>query len=360
MSENLYKRNGIWWARFKVAGIEYRRSLRTRVRAAAEKRLKVVRDEIESEAHFGITGPTSWPAAVISWNADGIGALSKGSITRYKVSITQVKPFLYDKDVHQIDGALLREIVRKRKAQGVTIATIRRDLTAISSVLDHAADEEWIEMNPVLPFLRKRRKSQSLREKHVPIVLPQEHSMAQMLAASLDRFRDAQEFARETGMREEEIFGLTYDQISVKGQTITIYGKGNKLRVIPYTRRARALVERQPVFLGSPFVFWHSDGARWKSPASRFSNIRSRVARKAAQDGRVFNPYRFHDLRHLYAVEYLRNRKGSVYDLKEILGHESVKTTERYLAHLTPEEKKIAMHGVAQNGARGKRSGGMK
>jgi len=48
-------------------------------------------------------------------------------------------------------------------------------------------------------------------------------------------------------------------------------------------------------------------------------------------------PFRFHDLRHWFSVNYLR-RGGSIYTLSQILGHSSVKVTEIYLQFLTPEE----------------------
>lgn len=48
--------------------------------------------------------------------------------------------------------------------------------------------------------------------------------------------------------------------------------------------------------------------------------------------------FRFHDLRHLFAVRYLQNG-GSIYALQGIMGHTSVKTTEIYLAYLTPDQQ---------------------
>ncbi len=42
---------------------------------------------------------------------------------------------------------------------------------------------------------------------------------------------------------------------------------------------------------------------------------------------------RIHDSRHTYASLFMMNG-GSLYDLKELLGHASIKTTERY-AHLS-------------------------
>lgn len=53
------------------------------------------------------------------------------------------------------------------------------------------------------------------------------------------------------------------------------------------------------------------------------------------------------DLRHRFAVDYPR-AGGSIYDLQQILGHTSIKTTEVYLAYLTPEEAAAAKRGTAQ------------
>ncbi len=75
-----------------------------------------------------------------------------------------------------------------------------------------------------------------------------------------------------------------------------------------------------------------------------------RADARAKREKRPFKPFRFHDLRHWYAVDYLR-RGGNIYDLAAILGHSSVKTTEIYLAHLGTGEQRRAKHGPAQNPA---------
>ena len=98
-------------------------------------------------------------------------------------------------------------------------ATIRRDLTAISPVLDYAIGEGWIQENATLTVRHKR-----MRERRDPIVLPTEAAMKAMLEASPDRFADAMEFARETGMRQDEIFGLTRRQVGAGNRHLT--GKG--------------------------------------------------------------------------------------------------------------------------------------
>ena len=71
------------------------------------------------------------------------------------------------------------------------------------------------------------------------------------------------------------------------------------------------------------------------------------LVKKAVEKKLIGRAFRFHDLRHWYAVDYLR-RRGNIYDLQQILGHNSIKTTERYLAYLTAEQQKQAKYGRAQ------------
>jgi integrase/recombinase XerD len=349
----LYTRNGIFWARFKVRGHEYRESLRTRSQSIAERRLKALRQEIEDRAYFGASEPVSWPQAVVAWD-DAIKRSGKRPATmrRYLMSLTQLRPWLDAKDIQRVDMDLLREIVRARRKDGASNATIRRDLTAVSSVLDHAIDEGWIEENPARMFDRRR-----LKEAREPIVLPQQEAIAAVLALG-SRFTDLAAFARETGMREEEIASMRHEQVDRDRMAVSLtHTKGRRAREVPLSVAALEIIDRQPQFLRSPFVFWRGAGERFQNVASQFHATVKRVAQNAAQQGREVRRFRFHDLRHLFAVEYLRDRRGTIYELQQILGHASIKTTEQYLDHLTPEEKQAAIHGVAQSAARDERSG---
>jgi integrase/recombinase XerD len=152
---------------------------------------------------------------------------------------------------------------------------------------------------------------------------------------------------------------------------MTLIGKRNKRRVIeldPFN--GYDLFRGLPAFARSPLLFWHGDGQSYKNFASQFAAIIGRVftakydavhgtngsTRPNLKDLRRminepdldvgFRPFRFHDLRHWHAVQWLKQGR-SIYDLKERLGHTSVKTTEPYLEFLTPEEKRGAM-GFAQ------------
>jgi integrase/recombinase XerD len=76
--------------------------------------------------------------------------------------------------------------------------------------------------------------------------------------------------------------------------------------------------------------------------------LRIRAQKMAQRNGRKLTPMRFHDLRHEYAIRYLE-AGGSLYTLQVLLGHGSIKQTERYLAYLTPAQQEKVKQGTTQN-----------
>lgn len=349
MPTNLYLRAGIFWARFKIRGEETRVSLRTRSERVAVKRLAALRETSEDQARFGIAGPVSWADAVVSWNEATAGGLAASTFTRYACSLRQLRGHLDGRSVGDVSAELLREIIKERRRAGCKNATIRRDLTAIGSVLNHAADEGWIEENPA-STLNLRRLAP---ERQVRIVLPQEQSIELVFARMPARMVDLCRFTRETGLRLDEATALKHSAIDRIERTILVaIGKGNKTRVVPLTAAAEALIDRQPRYIGKPWVFWAGKGERLKDVSARIGGFTATVARQVARMKPAEQPeyHRFshHGFRHLFAVEYLRCARGSIYDLQQLLGHTTITVTERYLAFLTPEQVKAAKSGAAQ------------
>lgn len=353
MPKNLYLRAGIFWARFKVNGEEYRESLRTRSERIAVRRLAALREEIEDKARFGIVGPVAWPAAVVSWSEAVQGNLAERTFARYACSLRQLRSFFDPLAIQAVTVDVLKEVVKSRRRAGVKNATIRRDLTALGSVLNHAADEGWIPENPVAALNLRRIAP----ERTVRIVLPDDASVALVFSVLPDRIRDLCELTRETGLRLDEAIQLRHAALDRIGRTLTVAcGKGSKTRVVPLTARAEEIIDRQPRHIGKPLAFWQGKGEPIAGVSSRIGGYMRRVARKAAQEGIEFHRFSHHDFRHLFAVEYLRHGRGSIYDLQGELGHGTITVTERYLAFLTPEQARTAKSMVAQRGAHEPRS----
>lgn len=326
---NLYKRGPIWWCRFRVAGVEYRRSLRTRSKAEALKRLTVEREKVAHVRYHGEARRT-WKQAVVDYIVSASSSVAPGTLLRYQVSLAAVRPVL---DALYVDEIGRKEIAKIAARKGVTNATRRRDLTAVSAVLAREAHDGVIDDNPALAWNRRR-----IPERRDPIVLPEPGDVAAVVALAPGNFAKMILTARQTGMRQEEIASLKRHQIHRERRAVQLVKtKGGKARAVPLSDEAYGTITGTPTYMGSEYVFWHGKGARYLNVSSRFAAIVRRAAAVAKKAGQPFRPFRFHDLRHLFAVEYLRGG-GGIYRLQQTLGHSSVKTTEMYLQFLTPEE----------------------
>lgn len=347
---NTFWRGDILWAKFKVRGHLYRESLRTGSPRIAEKRVKALKEAVEDQVIYGEAEPIGWMAAVIDWRA---ASPNNSTTARYATSLKQLRPWLDPLDVQQVTHDTLRTIVAARRKL-VSIATVNRDLTAISSVLGFAAGEGWVKENAAATFDRSR-----LVERRDPIVLPEAAHIAAVIAGASDAFGAVIELARETGMRQQEICTLEWHQVDLKRRAITLYvTKRRRPRAVTLTPRAVTILKARAVYLGSPLVFWYGEGEAYASPAENFRNLVARVAHQEAQSGRAFRPFTFHHIRHYFAVHYLRQRRGMIYDLQRELGHRSLTTTEGYLDFLTPEEQRaVTILAGAHGGAQVQRSG---
>ena len=168
--DNLYQRGGIWWLRAEVRGREYRESLRTAdvksARRLRDSRLKELRDAIWHGERR-----RSWQEAVVAWGGHADAQLGPSTVKRYLVSLAQCDPYLSQFDIDKIDGRAIAALIQARQSIGATPATIRRDLTAVSRVLEYAEAMEWREGNPTLS------KRKILKERRDPIELPVEASI---------------------------------------------------------------------------------------------------------------------------------------------------------------------------------------
>ncbi|TDX61976.1 integrase/recombinase XerD [Methylosinus sp. sav-2] len=345
---NLYTRGGVFWLRATVRGVEHRESLRTRDLATA-RRLRDKRIEEIAAARWRGERRRTWLEAVTEWAEHESGQIAPSTAKRYAVSLSMVKPHLAAYAIEKVDGQAIATMISARRREGATPATVRRDLTAVSRVLDFAEAMGWREGNPTLS---KRRL---LKERRNPIVLPIARDIEVIIAAASTRFGALIRAARLTGCRQDELVQATWRGFNARGKTLEVIGKGNKRRTISLSETAAAHVSAQPVTLGCDLIFCREGGEAFSQAASDFTHVRRAVIAKAKKEKREFQRFRFHDLRHLFAVEALRGGM-SIYSLSKHLGHTSVKTTEIYLEFLTPEEVARAKEGSAQMPAQPRRS----
>jgi integrase/recombinase XerD len=292
-----------------------------------------------------------------TWAGHIASSVSPKTKTRYLCSLAQIAADLEGRDLSEVDGKLVAEIIRRRQRAGVTNATIKRDLVALSSVINFAINQGWAESNPVLPRLR------SLKERRDPIFLPSHEDIALVLDRAPVSLRFIAEAVLKTGAREEELVFATRDCFDGARHQLTLIGKGNKRRVIDLGPFGGIDFFRSlPSYIGKPlcpWLFWHGEGKGYsiKSFAGVFYRHVKRVEAFAKKHDLRFRRFRFHDLRHRHAVDWLQSGR-SIYDLQKRLGHSSLQVTELYLQFLDENEQHTARLGAVDfGGAGGHKSG---
>jgi len=338
---NLIRRGDTYWIRAYIKGKLIQRSLRTSdVKVARSQRDKILKEA--SDWAWRGDRVVTWGDAVAEWVDNEGKHLPPNTAKRYLVSLKQVNPFLVSFNISAINGKIIGDLAKVRRRAGVSAATIRRDLTAISKVLDYAISENWREDNPTL----SRRRL--IKERRDPITLPAPEDVEKVISAASPAFGALIRAAWLTGCRQDELVTASWRDYDPIRKTLRVVGKGNKARVISLrpipSKNAVEFIERQPRVFGSDLIFCKPDGSPFFQAASDFSHLRRSVIIKAAREGSQFHRFRYHDLRHLFAVEALRDGMN-IYDLQQHMGHSSVKVTEIYLAHLTTEEKATAKGG---------------
>ncbi len=335
--KHTYWRGDTLWCRFTVAGREVRESLQTGSPGIAARRVAALRDMAIGRAKFG-EHVVSWEDAGTAWARYIAGQVgSPRTVKRYADSLSIATPHFAGRPIADLGKDHVNAFVTARRAGGVSNATIRRDLQAISSLLDFAEDEGWREGNPA------RDKMRRLKEHRDPITLPDEADIAFVLSRLAPAHADMLRAARATGMRQAELATARRKDFDPVRKSLLLMGKGRKQRTIELSAEAVEILSRQPAALKCETIFHHG-GKPIGQAAFVYSRAR-RAAQKAAQKaGLPFRGFRFHDMRHLYAVEFLQGG-GDIYTLSQHLRHSSVKTTEIYLDFLTPEEAEAAKRG---------------
>lgn len=352
MDGTLYRRNTskIWWGRVSHNGKQYRRSLRTSDKAEAKKRLQKWSDDLSHVAFYGESRHT-WKEAVVKYLEEvAPGALKPKTTKRYVVSLGQVDRFLEHLYIDEITQKTIADLVSKRVRAGVTNATIKRDLTAVSRVLAASVAWGWRTDNPAKTYDRSM-----VRERRDPIKPPNQIEVDAYLLRCPEKFGLLVEFLDRTGMRQEEAASLEWTEVDLFAGTVTLLRtKTSRPRVINLRTLggdAVSTLRRAQKHTRCPFVFWHyaaeGEADRFHNVASQFREIAKGRSKGAKKVGAF--KFRCHDLRHKFAVTWLRHDKKKIYELQQHLGHASIKTTERYLAWLAQEGADAADKAVPPN-----------
>lgn len=267
-----------------------------------------------------------------------------GTIEKYVAAIEQLQKFGTERVEGQeitpseVDAELVRDWIVSLMNEGCSPNTVNRKLSSVRTYFKYLLRRGEVKIDP-MQKVRGPKKSKPLpvflKEKEMDRLLD-ETSFGEGFEGSRDRM--IVEMLYATGIRVSELVGLDDEDVDFFASVIKVTGKRNKQRLIPFGQElacsVRDYVEcrNQSVPRTSQALFVRKNGERI-SVNIAYTVVKRNLTKVVSVKKR--SP---HVLRHTFATSML-NHGADLGSIKELLGHESLATTEVY-THTTFEELK--------------------
>lgn len=237
-----------------------------------------------------------------------------------------------------LDTDLVRNWMMEEMDRGLAPRSVNRELSALRSFYRFLLRRELVSRDPVF----------NLRGPKVGKTLPsfvREQEMDALLDGPYftDDFEGRQDhlillFFYTTGVRVSELVGLSCRDIDFGQHLVKVTGKRNKQRLIPFGEELDAelhshLDERSALGHDTDALFVDAQKGSRITKAKVEAKVKVYLSLVTTTKRR--SP---HTLRHSFATSML-NHHADLQSVKELLGHESLSTTEIY-THTTLEELK--------------------
>ena len=272
---------------------------------------------------------------------------SRHTIESYRNDLFSFTAFVSSEGIQrpqEVEKNVLRGFLAQLIEEGYSKKSLARKIACLRSFFRFLKHKHIVISNPVLNIRTPKL------EKKLPAFL--DEPSVQRLLDLPDRrtatgLRDAAilEVFYSTGIRLSELVDLNIGDIDRSGGLIKVTGKGRKQRIIPIGQKAidsldeylkvRACEsgrgeenkEAQPVFL--------TDGCKRMYPQIVGTIVKRYIGKVSEMEKK--SP---HVLRHTFAT-HLLNRGADLKAVKELLGHESLSTTQIYTHVTTDRLKKV-------------------
>ena len=150
------------------------------------------------------------------------------------------------------------------------------------------------------------------------------------------------EILYDTAIRRSELSGIKINNLDLNAGFIHIHGKGDKDRVVPLSKRVCRLVENYNMMVRPEFLQGKDTGHlilnRWGQKMD--PNSIWAVVKRCAYLAGIRKTVSTHTFRHTCATHMLKNG-APVRHLQEMLGHESLESTQLYTRVTINDLKKI-------------------
>jgi len=258
------------------------------------------------------------------------------TLRSYRIDIAQFDAFIKSKGINtvrEIKPIHFRSFTASLMGKGYSNSSIARKLSGIRCFMRFLKKRKIIEFNPAVSIKTPKK------EKRVPSFLSEQDMKNLFQSLPLNTPLDLRNLAiiellYGTGIRASELVGLDLSDVNLYGDTIKVFGKRKKVRILPLGSKAKEALIKYIKIRGD------KAGPLFLSKSERRITQRDlqRIVKKAIVKVATLNRMSPHTLRHTFAT-HLLTRGADLRAVQELLGHESLSTTQIY-THFTVEKLK--------------------
>ncbi len=259
------------------------------------------------------------------------------TINSYNKDLREYIAFINNKDYifMNADQSTVREYLDTLKKRSLTNSTLSRHLSSIKKFYKYLLRNEMSDKDAVINMSSPKRE-----EKIVGFLTLSEVDKVLNIDDKGDftLFRDKIMFLfmYAMGLRVSELVSITTKMINKDSEVVRITGKGGKMREIPllkiiFTDWDMYMLKREKIMsenLNSHnSLFINRFGNKMSDRGVRDS------MKRLIQNSNLNIDFSPHTVRHTFATHLLSN-DAEIRGIQELLGHESISTTQRY-THVT-------------------------
>ena len=267
---------------------------------------------------------------------------SEKTLVSYETDLREFEDYLEETEAEleltKVHSDVVRNWIVSLMDKGRAATSVNRKLSSLRSFYRFLLRRKWITVNPMLKIVGPKKKKplpSFVREKDMDRLLD-----GIPFGEGYEGCRDRTilEMFYVTGMRLSELIGLNDVDVDFSAKLVKVTGKRNKQRLIPFGNELEKdlliynKVRNETFPEGTEAFFVRKDGKRMY-PMQVYRLVRRNLSKVVTLKKR--SP---HVLRHTFATAML-NDNAELRAVQELLGHESLSTTEVY-THTTFEELK--------------------
>lgn len=271
---------------------------------------------------------------------------SEKTISSYEDDIENFYLFIFSEgiDIDDVDLPIIRNYLSTQMANGISKRTLCRRLSCFRHYFAFLVDKGYVHDNSFI-FVHSPKKEvrypRALYLEQVETLFERNKEREDHLAL---RDQVILELLYASGVRASEFVNIKLQDIDFRSRSIRIIGKGNKERIVPFTKSTSKTMEKylkecRPLLLAKnkrnfniEYFILNDQG---KHLTTRGLEYILKNIEKLTGCNYDLHP---HLLRHTFATHLLEGG-ADLRVIQEILGHESLDTTQIY-THVTEEAMK--------------------